>query len=152
MKSVIGYLFEAYKGRMLWGRYKAQYGSGKNEHYLIFPETDSEYNTITLNYVDEFINRYTIRKMIVVSCDSAVYGFFDVYKRINIKNLMISQKQMKCLMRYAALVNRMKEWTIVSVKTPFDTGAERLLGLHGLSVEDIVCYDILKLDKKDERL
>ena len=38
------------------------------------------------------------------------------------------------------------KWTVVSTKMPYDTGAERLLGIKGVTLRDIIYYDIYKLD------
>ena len=44
----------------------------------------------------------------------------------------------------AALVNLCEELTIVSVKEPYDTGAERLLGKKGVTKREILWFDIYR--------
>ena len=43
---------------------------------------------------------------------------------------------------YYALIDKSKKWIVVSVKQPYDTGAEKMLGKHGITKKDIVYYDI----------
>ena len=84
-------------------------------------------------------------KVIVLTKDEDVYSAVQKVSHINLHVLKIKESKMNCLIRFAGLVNLTDKWTIVSVKEPYDTGAERLLGKKGITKREIVWYDIYKM-------
>jgi len=66
----------------------------------------------------------------------------------NIRFIRVSKCIMTCFLSYYALKDMSNKWIVVSTKKPYDTGAERLLGIKGVTYRDIVYYDIYKLDRE----
>ena len=145
---LIKYLIQAYRGKYYWTILKRKYGNGKMpSRYILFPENDDEYNAWGLLFMESYIEKNHLNKVIVLTSNADVYSVLDNINHINLCKKMISAKKMTCLVRYSALVPRNKEWTIVSVKQPYDTGAERLLGKKGVGKKEIVWYDIYRMSK-----
>jgi len=146
---LLKYLFEAYKGKFYWTKLKRKYGNGKfPSRYILFPSEDSEYNAWGLCFMEHYIRKNKLDKVIVLATDIDIVRALDNIQHINMHSGVISKNKMKCLIRYSALVPRNEEWTIVSVKEPYDTGAERLLGKKGVTKREIVWYDIYRMSKK----
>ena len=143
---ILKYFIQAYEGKLIWTLLKKKYGSGLYpSRYLIFPDKDIEYNFWGLYYLTDFILKNKFDNITILTIDDDIVRVANNYKFINIIGIKVTEKKMDCLIRYAALVSRMDEWTIVSVKKPFDTGAERLLGKKGVGKGDIVWYDIFRM-------
>lgn len=145
---VLKYLFQAYKGKIFWTFLKKKYGNGRYpSRYVIYPSRDLEYNFWGLYYLVDFIKGNKLSHVTILTMDDGIREICSHFKFTRITAIKIDEKKMGCLIRYAALVNRMEEWTIVSVKEPFDTGAERLLGKKGVKKGDIVWYDIFRMSE-----
>lgn len=145
---IVKYFIQAYMGKLIWTLLKRKYGNGLYpSRYLIFPGKDIEYNFWGLYYLTDFILDNKFNYITILTIDDDIVQVANSYRFINITGIKISEKEMNCLIRYAALVSRMNEWTIVSVKEPFNTGAERLLGKKGVGKGDIVWYDIFRMSE-----
>ena len=84
----------------------------------------------------------------LVTCEENLAAALDNIRHYNKHIIRITSEQMSNIMRYMALVNLGAECTIVSVKEPYDTGAERLLGKKGVTKEEIVWYDVFRMSDK----
>lgn len=143
---LIQYLYQAYKGRFIWECIKRKYGRGlAPSRYILFPENDEEYNAWGLRYMPDYIKKEHFDRVVILTYNAKLEEDCKRISHPNKKVVRIEEDKMKCLMRYAGLVNKNDEWTIVSVKQPYDTCAERLLGKKGVTKRDIVWYDIYKM-------
>lgn len=140
------YLSQAFRGKLLWERLKKQYGPGYwPSRYILFPSEDDTYNAWGLCYLTQYLRKNNFDKVMAVVSDSSLKGALSNIRHNNLHIVPIEKKQMDCLIRLCALVDLNAECTIVSVKEPYDTGAERLLGKKGTTKKDIVWYDIYKM-------
>lgn len=146
---LINYLIKAYKGKFIWSRLKKKYGTGRMpSKYILFPEEDIRYNAWALCFMEYYINKIKLDKVIVLTMGQSVIDAIENVNHSNMHVIKLSKKSMECLIRYSALVPRNEEWTIVSVKKPYDTGAERLIGKKGISEKEIVWYDVYRMSKE----
>lgn len=145
------YLLQACRGKFLWERLKKQYGPGNwPSRYILFPSKDDIYNAWGLCYLTRYLEKNNFDKVMAVVTDEGLKGALSNIKHNNLHIISIEKKQMDCLIRLCALVDLNTECTIVSVKEPYDTGAERLLGKKGTTKRDIVWYDIYKMSTQPE--
>lgn len=143
---VIKYLFQAYKGKVYQKKLERKYGRGfYPSRYILFPSDDKEYNAWGIEFLSDYLEKNNFDKVIVLTKDEDVYSAVQKVSHINLHVLKIKESKMNCLIRFAGLVNLTDKWTIVSVKEPYDTGAERLLGKKGITKREIVWYDIYKM-------
>ena len=142
------YLFQAYCGRIYWEKLKRTYGNGTApSKYIMFADDDAEYNAWGLCFLEHFIEKEELDKVVILSTNEKILDGIKNIQHPNIHKKKISRKQMQCLVRYSALVPRNQEWMIVSVKQPYDTGAERLLGKKGVTKREIVWYDVYRMSE-----
>ena len=67
-----------------------------------------------------------------------------------VKIEVINEKIMKKILEGYALCDMSDKLTVVSVKKPYDTNAEFLIGKRGVGKKEIVCFDIYGLDRVPE--
>lgn len=143
------YLFQAYCGKFYWVKLKRIYGNGTApSKYVLFADDDNEYNAWGLCFLEHYIEKNELDRVVVLATNEKILDATKNIQHLNIRREKISPKQMKCLVRYSALVSRKEEWVIVSVKQPYDTGAERLLGKKGVTKREIVWYDVYRMSKE----
>ena len=146
---LVKYLLKAYKGKFLWSKIKKKYGNGyKPSRYILFPSSDDEYNAWGLYYLGYFIKKNHLDKVMIVTCDDCLEAAVKNFKQFNLHVVKITADQMSNIIRFAALINLNGECTIVSVREPYDTGAERLLGKKGVTKQEIVWYDVYRMSEK----
>lgn len=118
----------------------------KADKYVFFPDRKGEYLRWGINLLPQYMKQNKIKKIIVIAADNSVKKEIVKQKVANIRFLRVSAYSMNCFMNYYALKNMSDKWIVVSTKKPYDTGAERLLGIKGVTYRDIIYYDIYKLD------
>lgn len=145
----IRYLLQAYWGKWIWMRLRRKYGTGfLPSRYILFPSKDPEYNHWGVTLLPTYLAEKHIDKVMLLTTDETLAATLQEVAHSNKHILKISPSKMHCLLRLAALVNLNEEMTIVSVKEPYDTCAERLLGKRGVTKKEIVWYDIYHLADK----
>lgn len=146
--KLIKYLLMAYRGRLLWKKMRKKYGFGDPKaRYILFPSEDEEYNHWGCYYLPDYVKNNKIGYLIILSFNDGILEKCTKEPDVEKSLLKISKRDMACLIKFAALVNMMNEWTIVSVKEPYDTGAERLLGKKGVTKREIVWYDVYRMSE-----
>ena len=151
---LVEYLLKACKGKLLWEKLKKENGNGYHpSRYLLFPSKDEEYNAWALYYMDAYIKKFKLDKINILTCNENIQKAVTGLTHKNIHVIILDEKQMECLLRFCALINLNSEITIVSVREPYDTGAERLLGKKSVTKREIIWYDIFRMpvppQKKD---
>lgn len=148
---LLKYLYQAYRGKWIWERIRRKYGSGyAPSRYLLFPSSDDEYNAWGLYYLDYYLQKNHYDKVIVLTKEVELSKALRNIHHNNLHIIQLNEEQMNCIIRLNALVNLGAQCTIVSVKEPYDTGAERLLGKKGVTKRELVWYDIYRMSKQPE--
>lgn len=149
---LITYLMDAYKGRVIWEYLKRRYGNGRHpSRYVLFPDDDREYHAWALYFLEEFIEKKHLGKVNLLTVSKELARAAENIPNRQLHTILIRRSWMDCLIRYSALVCKNAEWTIISVKHPYDTGAERLLGKKGVTRKEIVWYDMLRMPQPMEQ-
>ncbi len=145
---LVGYLWKACLGKLVWEKIKKKYGQGYHpERYLLFPSKDDEYNAWALYYMEAYIKEFRLGKVKILSANHELLTACADVNHRDVLPILLSEKEMECLLRFCALVNLSGELTIVSVREPYDTGAERMLGKKGTTKRELVWYDIYRMSK-----
>lgn len=135
MQAVIGKLHAT----ILCRKYKA-------DKYVFFPDSRGACLKWGISLLPEYMRQNKIHQIIVLAADNSVKKEIVKQGITNIRFHKLSKYSMNCLLDYYALKDMSAQWIVVSTKKPYDTGAERLLGIRGVTYRDIVYYDIYKLD------
>ena len=142
-------LIQAYYGKLLWFKIRKKYGAGDwPSRYLLFPSDEEVYNAWGFLLMPFYLSCKHIDKLIIIVADERLEKNFHKINHDNLHILRVSRRKMDALIRLAGLINMKYEWTIVSTKQPYNTGAEHLLGKHGVTHKEIVWYDIYQLSQK----
>lgn len=116
------------------------------DKYIFFPESKGAYLKWGVRLLPQYIEQSMCERIVVIAVDDSVKEEMKKQRVSNIKFHKISGYFMECLMDYYAVWDMSDKWIVVSTKKPYDTGAERLLGIKGTTYRDIVYYDVYKLD------
>lgn len=118
----------------------------KADQYIFFPESESAYLESGMELLPQYIRKNRLDRVVIIYSDRIVkeYGLKNNNMKIHFKK--VSKWYMDCLLKYYALENMSGKWLVVSTKQPYDTGAEHLLGVKGVTYKDIIYYDIYRLD------
>lgn len=144
-KMLYLYYLKAFIGSLLWKMLERKY---KADRYILMPKKGEVYNFFALLYLDEYIEKYRSQKTVIMTCDDSVKKALPLFsKAANVCLCNFSRIKAECLLQYYALYEFSTKITIVSLTEPYDTCGENLLGIHGVTREDLLCYDIYRLDK-----
>lgn len=136
-------LLQATAGKLYWMVLQKKYQADK---YIFFPEEKAEYFQWGMKLLPQYIVQHQLRRLLVLSTGDFV-GKHTIDGGITtIQFKKITNRAMDCLMRCYALTDLSRQWVVVSTRQPYDTGAERLLGINGVTYRDIVYYDIYQYD------
>lgn len=116
------------------------------DKYIFFPESKGAYLRWGVRLLPQYIEQNGCEGIVVIAANDSVKKEMRKQRVNNIRFQKISGYCMACLMDYYALMDMSDKWIVVSTKKPYDTGAERLLGVKGVTYRDIVYYDVYKLD------
>lgn len=139
-RSAIIAIVQAIKGKYIW--YFLKYKFIKCEKFIIFPMEDQDYNAWGIVMLRAYLDKEKLNRVVIVANDKKIANAINYVSINNAKIQFLKPKHINCLMKYYALVDMSQFWTVVSVTTPYDTGAERLLGIKEITKKEIVYYDI----------
>lgn len=134
---------DAFMGKVQWGMLSRRH---KAEKYIFMPHRQEAYNDYTLQYLPAYMKKEKILSVCLVTCDS------DVYSRIretawpekyDVEALLKRERWIHRIIRFYALYEFSSKVKIISLTEPYDTGGENLLGVHGVTKRELLCYDIL---------
>ena len=148
---VIKYLLQATKGKILWNKLEKKYGKAIfPTRFVLFPSQDNEYNAWGLYYLSKYLKDNNFDKTVVITANKKVVDGCSNIAHENLHIEFLNQKKLDYIIRFTGLVPLKESCTIVSVKEPYDTGAERLLGKKGVTKKEIVWYDVYKNSETPE--
>ena len=147
---LLGFL-KAFKGLLLWKKLEKKFNADK---YILMPKEKEEYNFFTLLYMDEFIEKNgDIKKIILLTFDKGVKKSLKIFANTNkVEIYPITRKKAEYIIQYYALYEFSTKLKIISLTEPYDTCGENLIGVKGVTKEDLVCFDILRLDRNMRKI
>ncbi len=136
---------KAEQGKELWNAIKKE---GLADWYLVMPEERSQYNYYALLYLKDFMKKQGLNKIRLLSVDKNMITIVKVLcSDVDVKVQILNQEEMMCFMKYYALYEFTSRITIASLKIPYDTYGENLIGVKGITKEDLFCFDIYRFNE-----
>jgi len=143
---LISHFIKAFMGRIIWSRLERKYHA---DNYILMPCKNEEYNYYALLYLDKFIQSKKSKKTVILTFDEGVIktcGLFSQNKTIRV--VRFSRIKAERIIKYYALYEFSTKLTIISLQEPYDTCGENLIGINGVTKEDLLCYDIYRFSEK----
>lgn len=116
------------------------------DKYILFPDSNSAYLKWGIQLLPQYMLQNKSERIVVVAADDLVKQEIAKSGIADIRFKKVSRYSMDCVLSFYAIEDLSDRWIVVSTKRPYDTGAERLLGVKGITFRDIIYYDIYKLD------
>ncbi len=135
---------EAFRGKLQWDALRKK----GYDWYLIMPHENDEYNDYALEYLDAFLDKKKSGSAYIVTGDKSVYE--KVGKKSwshKIDAMQATPKWISRIIKFYGLYEFSTKIKIISLSEPYDTGAENLIGVHGVTKKELLCYDIFGLDE-----
>lgn len=139
-------LVEGIKGRIAWYFLDNKFHA---EKYIFFPSWDEIYNKWGILMLPVYMREHQMKKIVVLVCDERVEKALHCIRGMDIVTIKIPLEQMTQFMSYYALIDKGKNWIVVSVTQPYETGSKRLLGVRQITKKDIVYYDVYGFTNKE---
>lgn len=138
-------LRQAERGREIWKNLEKKYSFDK---YIFMPHQKDEYNDYALLYLDDYLSKERWNSAVIFSLEEALVKWVNenVWKHSVVAYVM-DRQDMDDILRFYALYMFSPKATIISLTIPYDTGAENLLGIHGTTKRELLCYDIYRFDE-----
>ena len=132
-------------GEKIWDKISKR---NDTELYVIMPEEDDEYNYFALLYLDEYMSRKKAETATIICSDHMIKRIVPAFtKNSRVYSIYFTNFKMKCLIKYYALYEFSSKVTIISLKKPYDTYGENLLGFKGVTKETLLCFDIYRFNE-----
>lgn len=138
----------AEKGMKIWERIDTQYNA---DLYILFPHENEEYNYYALLHLEEYLENKKVTKVVFLCSDMGVIKALPLFIKRNIVVCQMILDDIKAVLKYYALFEFTARLTIISLKEPYDTCGENLLGVKGITKEDLLCYDIYRFEKTPKK-
>lgn len=142
---LISHYWRAFQGYRIWSRIDKKYHSPL---YILMPKEKDEYNYYALKHLEQFIKKKNVGEVVLVTCDEEAIAAVDLFvSEYKVKTEYISRKEAMQLIKYYALNEFTSRITIISFTEPYSTHAENLLGVNGVTKEDLVCFDVYRFNE-----
>lgn len=136
------------KGKRLWELLDEKYDA---DLYIIFPHEKEEYNYYAMLYLDEYISVKKAEKVVLITNESVIKRALPYFSEKQVEIYEISGDDIKAIIKYYALYEFSTRLTIISLKEPYDTCGENLLGVKGVTKEDLLCFDIYRFSENPHK-
>lgn len=141
-------LWQARLGRWYWKALEWRYGA---EKYIVMPHSGDEYNRYALDYLEIYLEREKAQTAVVLAFDQEVIARLTAYRGTHtVTAVKAKERSILCLLRYYALYPFTSKLTVISLTVPYDTCGENLLGVHGITKKELLCYDIYGFEEIPE--
>ena len=146
MESALEEAFaQAEEGKAVWQKLEQDFPA---DRYIFMPHHHEEYNDYALLYLDKYMQRGRWMSAIILSSEGETLEKIGRYSGVcRVKGLFMEQEKIEAVLRYYALYMFSPKVTIISLTLPYDTGGENLLGIHGTTKRELLCYDIYRFDE-----
>lgn len=137
----------AFRGRIQWLRLCNRYTAGR---YMIMPHKQEQYNDYALQYLTAYMKKEKVSSLCMITCDKKIYSKARTKAyppEYHVQVLFKSENWIHHIIKYYALYEFSNKIKIISLTEPYDNCAENLLGVHGTTKRELLCYDILSLSE-----
>lgn len=137
-KSIV----DAMEGRIIWEVLKWKFK--RDKRFIIFPKDKLDYSVWGMVMLPSYLKKENLTEAVIIACNSKMKKVIQFMRLENVRYQALSEESINKMMKYYALQDRSKEWTVVSLTNPYDTGAERLFGKKGITYRELVYFDVYK--------
>lgn len=142
---------DAFMGKVQW---ESTCRKHKAERYIFMPHEQEEYNEYALQYLIAFMRKERVHTVCIFTSDRDVcqkaeaIGFPQGYE---VQVFLKRAKWIHNIVKFYALYEFSNKIKIISLTEPYDTCGENLLGVHGITKRELLCYDIFGLKQMPDR-
>ena len=134
---------KAEEGKVIWENLDNKYHA---DLYMIFPHVNDSYNYFAMLYFDEYIKNKSIDNIVFVCDDIGLKKSKDLFTCQDIQFENMELEKIHLLLKYYALFEFTTRLKIISLTIPYNTRGENLLGVKGVTKEELLCFDIYRFD------
>ena len=118
------------------------------DKYIFMPHHQEEYNDYAMFYLDEYLSKGGWESAVIISSEQQMLEKIRSYNgSYQITPVFMAQEEIEAVLRFYALYMFSPKVTIISLTIPYNTGGENLLGIHGTTKRELLCYDIYRFDE-----
>ncbi len=115
--------------------------------YILFPHDGDSYNYYALMHMDRFIESKKSDKTVLLFSDSVIEKAVPLFVKSKVECRYLNSHEIGAVLKYYALYEFTSRLTIISLTRPYDTCGENLIGVKGVTKEDLLCFDIYRFSE-----
>ncbi|GHV51069.1 hypothetical protein FACS1894216_04390 [Synergistales bacterium] len=136
-------LSAAFAGRSFWMNLKREYDVDNGVYVLLMPEDDQELNEQALRHIGDLLEYRRAAVGVVILSDKAwVLDNAGAYSDKILAVREVSAKIIDNLLSFLELYAFSERLLVVSLTKPYANNLHEMLGIHGVTKEDLVCIAI----------
>lgn len=141
-------LLHASQGREYWEEINSIYGA---DNYIVMPHENEEYNKYALDYLENYLDKEKANNVVIMTFDKNVLDRLLEYSgKHKVLALKANKADIMHLLKFYALYAFTSKLTVISLTIPYNTCGENLLGVHGITKRELLCYDIYRFNEIPE--
>ena len=138
----------AEKGKEIWQEIDVAFDA---DLYILLPHAADVYNYYALLHMEQYLEAKGAKKVVLLFREEVIAKVLPLFCQREILTHKLNSADIDALLKYYALFEFTSRLTIVSLTRPYDTCAENLLGVHGVTKEDLLCYDIFHFTETPQK-
>lgn len=132
----------ALAGRGIWLRLKRAYDVDDGVYVLLMPEDDRELNEQALRHMDDLVAYRKARGVVILTDERWILDGAASYSDNVLAVERMGAKEMDDLLSFYELYAFTEQLSVVSLTKPHGRKLGNMLGVHGVTKEDLVCLGI----------
>ena len=137
------------EGKHCWEEIEMEH---KADLYILFPHKEDSYNYYALLHMDKFIESKKADKTVLLFADRVIEKALPYFVKREVECKLITEHEVDAILKYYALYEFTSRLTIISLTRPYDTCGENLIGVKGVTKEDLLCFDIFRFSNTPKRM
>ena len=133
------------RARIIWAWILRKNPNIAHTAIVLMPSFDGEENYYALQYLDQLVVNMHRDNAAIITCDVRVVRYAKELCQKLIKAIRVRGSVMACLLDYAALYKFDDRLVVASLTLPNGRGGERLIGMNGLTKEELIAVGIYGL-------
>ena len=128
-----------------WDSIRSTLNLGDRDFVIIFPSKNREYNLYGMKYLDTFLQRQNGGQAVIITNDSFVKNFVELYSDNVKKILCVEERQLNNLVNLYQLYKFEPNLVIISLDKPFCRNASGLVGVKNITIEQMIAIGIYSI-------
>ena len=136
---------EALEGKFLWHWLIKKNHEIQDTLVILFPSKGTKYNQYALQYLEELLKKRQRKNAVLLTFDQDIVSEAKLYSHVIARVIYFSRRKALKLMKYATLYEFDDRLIIASLDEPYGRFGSRLLGLNGLTEEELFVIGVYSL-------